>query len=76
MPTIQGIDTGDNTADVDPNVWRGTDPQVRMGVARALASYCAAKRGNSLVFVTIRDKETQRRLGKYSRGQGWKDAAL
>lgn len=65
----------ENLADVDRAVWQGTDPLVRMGLARTLAAYCAAERGNNLQFVTVRDRETQRKLGKYSQSQGWKDDA-
>lgn len=73
---LHDIDTAQNEAGVNPEIWRGTDPVLRMGIARTIASYCAAARSNNLVFVTIRDADTQRRLGKYSQAQGWKDATL
>jgi hypothetical protein len=69
---IQNINVQENEVDVNPAIWRGHEPEQRMGIARLMADFCAASRGNSMVFVTIRDKESQKKLGKYSQSQGWK----
>lgn len=73
---VKSIDPESNMADVDMTIWRGTDHRERLGVARALADYCAVVRSNNLAFVTIRDGQTQKKLGKYSHGHGWKETAL
>jgi hypothetical protein len=73
---VSNVNAEENMADVDLAIWLGTEPRLRMGVARTLAAYCAAQRGNKLVFVTIRDTETGKKLGKYGQGLGWKDAEL
>lgn len=72
---LAGISPATNEADIDIAIWHGTDPTVRMGLARTLAAYCAFVRGNNLQFVTIRDRGTQRKLGKYTQSMGWRDSS-
>lgn len=76
MGLVRRIDPAQNEVDVDPEIWRGTEPELRMGMARLLAAYCATARSNTMVFVTIRDGATQKKLGKYSQSLGWKDSTL
>ena len=73
---LQKMNAEKNEADIDMNIWQGTDPQLRLGVARILADFCAVARSNNLVFVTVRDAATQKKIGKYSQAQGWKDGLL
>jgi hypothetical protein len=72
---IAALDRAGNAADVDLAIWRGTDANIRMGIARTLAAFCASAE-NGQNFVTIRDRATQRKLGRYSASQGWKEATF
>lgn len=73
---ITGINAETCEVTVELAMWSGTDSLLRQGIARTLATYCAASSGATARFVTIRDGASQRRLGKYSQSQGWKDSLL
>lgn len=65
------IDPSLNVVEVHPSAWYNTDSEVRPGIARALAAYCAVVRKNGLIFITVIDAETQKVAGKYSDARGW-----
>ena len=70
---LASVNAAENLADVEEVIWRGTDPQLRAGIARCLAAYCGAESGTRIVLVTIRDRSGTRKLGRYAQGQGWQE---
>lgn len=70
---LVAVSPRDNTADLEETMWRGTDPQVRIGIARCLAAYCASESGTRIVLVTLRTHDGHSKLGRYADGQGWQD---
>ena len=69
---LSAVDIRLNTARVQSATWMGSSPDCRNGYARALAAYCAASKGSSLIYTTIVD-ERKRRLATYSGSQGWRE---
>lgn len=67
------IQPANNTANIEEIMWRGTDAQVRIGIARCLAAYCAVESGSHIVLATIRTRDGQFKLGRYAEGQGWQE---
>jgi SH3-like domain-containing protein len=70
---LVAVSPRDNTADLEETMWRGTDAQVRIGIARCLAAYCAVESGTRIVLVTLRTHDGRTKLGRYADGQGWQD---
>lgn len=61
-----------NEAFVNPLLWASVDVNTKEGIARALAFYCGAKKGNNLNWVNIQNSMNGKKLAKYSENWGLK----
>jgi len=65
------IEPQNNDVYIDPGLWIRMDAKLKEDTGAAFAMYCAEKRGNSLVYVTIYDKMSGKKLAKWSKSWGF-----
>jgi hypothetical protein len=71
---VQRVIPENNELLVEPGMWATVAAEVRQGIARAAAAYCAAVQKKTTIFLTVLDSKSQAKLGKYSSRTGWVEA--
>jgi hypothetical protein len=66
------IESSLNTVYVDPSLWAAMDAKQKEDVSGALAIYCANQKGTTTYWVDILDKQSGRKLAKWSQAFGFK----
>ena len=69
---LERINAEQNEVFVNEEAWNGTEPAVQEGMSRLLAAHCAQAKKSSVFWVDVKGAQSSRRLGKYSRAQGFR----
>jgi hypothetical protein len=60
-----------NRTYIDPFLWAGMDAKLKENFSASLAIYCGNKKGTELYWVEIYDKQSGKKLAKYSHSWGF-----
>lgn len=60
-----------NKVYISPDLWYGMDAKLKEDFAASLSIYCGNKKGTELYWVEIYDKQSAKRLAKYSKSWGF-----
>lgn len=60
-----------NKTYIDPFLWGGMDAKLKENFSASLAIYCGNKKGTELYWVEIYDKQSEKKLAKYSHAWGF-----
>jgi len=61
-----------NKAYIDPDLWTQMNAELKEDFSASLAIYCGNKKGTRLYWVEIYDKQSGKKLAKYSQNWGFK----
>jgi len=61
-----------NKAYIDPDLWSQMNAKLKEDFSASLAIYCGNKKGTRLYWVEIYDKQSGKKLAKYSQTWGFK----
>ncbi len=56
---------------ISPVLWAGMDYKLKQDVTVSCAEYCAMKNGNNLVYIAVFDKQSGKKIAKYSQSWGY-----
>jgi hypothetical protein len=65
------LEPQNNTVYIDPSLWSTMDYKLKEDMGASFAIYCATKRNDDLIYVTIYDKMSGKKLAKYSNSWGF-----
>ena len=60
-----------NKVYIKPALWLAMDYKLKEDMTAAMAMYCAMKKGNDLIFVDVYDKQSGKKIAKYSQLWGY-----